>query len=417
MSRLSAVSVLLMLLVAVLTSPEAGAYPPRPKPQELIERWVEVSGGTTRYEQITGRLERWTMSLGPKRGTMETRADTMGRFITTKQRLGDNATMSEGGNGVVAWRIGWDETAVVLPTSEMEIMQIITDPAWPLHPDRYMQRMVIPGQEWFGEEACWQIVGLLDNKQRVELFFSTRTGHWRGLEYILRGEDTWTRMQLIYDDYQLREGILTPHAFSAGDGRITVTGTLDQFEWNPELSPVAFALPEAVKEILPAEPPANAPGDAAASSSHHQRLIDMIGPSLVDAEARNVPSAVLRDKDAVLLYFSAAWCPPCRAFTPTLVEFARAHASPKNFAVIFVSSDRSEAAMRKYMKDYRMDFYAVPLSRVAASRLGDVYGDRGIPNLVWLNTDDEVVGKSYVDGTYVGPRKVLGEFAKALGIN
>lgn len=30
---------------------------------------------------------------------------------------------------------------------------------------------------------------------------------------------------------------------------------------------------------------------------------------------------VLRDKKLILFYFSAHWCPPCRAFTPILCEF------------------------------------------------------------------------------------------------
>ena len=38
-------------------------------------------------------------------------------------------------------------------------------------------------------------------------------------------------------------------------------------------------------------------------------------------------------------YFSAHWCPPCRAFTPKLVEFYNAQeGKKKNFEIIFVSN-------------------------------------------------------------------------------
>ena len=30
---------------------------------------------------------------------------------------------------------------------------------------------------------------------------------------------------------------------------------------------------------------------------------------------------VLKDKKVVVIYFSAHWCPPCRAFTPILKDF------------------------------------------------------------------------------------------------
>ena len=31
--------------------------------------------------------------------------------------------------------------------------------------------------------------------------------------------------------------------------------------------------------------------------------------------------AALQGKSVVLIYFSAHWCPPCRAFTPVLKDF------------------------------------------------------------------------------------------------
>ena len=46
------------------------------------------------------------------------------------------------------------------------------------------------------------------------------------------------------------------------------------------------------------------------------------------------------------LYFSAHWCPPCRMFTPKLVEWYN-NFKPKHpdFELVFVSSDRDQAAM------------------------------------------------------------------------
>ena len=73
--------------------------------------------------------------------------------------------------------------------------------------------------------------------------------------------------------------------------------------------------------------------------------------------------------------------------------------------------------MEKYMTDYAMDFFAVPFHRVAASGLTQRFGDRGIPNLVWLNRDDVALAKSYANGTYVGPRKVMSDFSAAIGVD
>ena len=54
---------------------------------------------------------------------------------------------------------------------------------------------------------------------------------------------------------------------------------------------------------------------------------------------------------AVLFYFSAHWCGPCRQFTPALARFYQKH--HKEMAVVFVSADRSEGEMEKYYSERR----------------------------------------------------------------
>ena len=46
------------------------------------------------------------------------------------------------------------------------------------------------------------------------------------------------------------------------------------------------------------------------------------------------------DLKYVGIYFSAHWCPPCKAFTPVLTDFYNSvNKNGKIFEVIFVSSD------------------------------------------------------------------------------
>jgi len=62
------------------------------------------------------------------------------------------------------------------------------------------------------------------------------------------------------------------------------------------------------------------------------------------------------------LYFSAHWCPPCRDFTPVLVEFY--HQFKKCAAayclvdIVFVSSDHDEESFLEYLKE--MPWPAIP---------------------------------------------------------
>jgi thiol-disulfide isomerase/thioredoxin len=60
-------------------------------------------------------------------------------------------------------------------------------------------------------------------------------------------------------------------------------------------------------------------------------------------------------------YFSAYWCPPCRAFTPNLAKlYKEAQENSQSFRFVFVSCDRDEASFNEYRST--MPWPAVPLN-------------------------------------------------------
>lgn len=59
------------------------------------------------------------------------------------------------------------------------------------------------------------------------------------------------------------------------------------------------------------------------------------------------------------LYFSAHWCPPCKAFTPQLAEIYKTCLDKgQSLEIIFISSDRSENDFDEYYKE--MPWTAIP---------------------------------------------------------
>ena len=136
-------------------------------------------------------------------------------------------------------------------------------------------------------------------------------------------------------------------------------------------------------------------------------IINAIGPELVDSTGETTSSDVLVDKDYLVLYFSAEWCPPCRQFTPKLVNFYDEYAEKGNLEVIFISADRSVSEMYEYMEAYDMKWLAVPYDRRDQSGLAQKYGLRGIPRLVAVDAGENVVIDSEMDG----PVEMLDELA------
>ena len=139
------------------------------------------------------------------------------------------------------------------------------------------------------------------------------------------------------------------------------------------------------------------------------RLIKLLGPTLVNVSQQKVPTASLKNKQRILLYYSASWCGPCNVFTPKLKQFYDANKTDDNFEVILVSSDATAEDMRRYMANHRMSWLAVPMDKIEASggSIINEYKAEALPCLVLIDSSGKVLASSVVDERYVGPDNVL----------
>jgi len=121
-------------------------------------------------------------------------------------------------------------------------------------------------------------------------------------------------------------------------------------------------------------------------------LVELLGAALVGKEGKVSTADVLQGKKCVALYFSAHWCPPCRGFTPQLAEWYKKDLKEKGLEVVFVSSDRDEAAFNEYFSE--MPWLALPYSdREKKDFLNKKFKVNGIPSVVVLGPDGEVITK------------------------
>lgn len=123
-------------------------------------------------------------------------------------------------------------------------------------------------------------------------------------------------------------------------------------------------------------------------------LYRLFGDELRNNRKKKVSTDLLAGK-TVGIYFSAHWCPPCRAFTPELVKFHKELTRKgKPFEIVFVSSDHDKSSMYNYMKEMDMPWLALPFNDDHKKSLSQKYGITGIPTLVIINPDGELITKN-----------------------
>jgi nucleoredoxin len=118
----------------------------------------------------------------------------------------------------------------------------------------------------------------------------------------------------------------------------------------------------------------------------------------------------LASKKLIAIYFSASWCPPCRKFTPELVEYYnRVAPQHPEFELIFFSVDRSAYAMQTHMREAKMPWPAVDYQKLESKEAIKKYVGPGIPCLVLVDATGKVMSDSFAGTEYLGPGKVLAD--------
>lgn len=102
----------------------------------------------------------------------------------------------------------------------------------------------------------------------------------------------------------------------------------------------------------------------------------------------------LAQKKIIGLYFSAHWCPPCREFTPMFAQVYDdiKEAGHEDMEVVYISYDHDAAEFSEYFGE--MPWLALPYAkRELKIEIAKKFGVRGIPMLIFVNEQGEVVEK------------------------
>ncbi|KHN26883.1 Putative nucleoredoxin 1 [Glycine soja] len=110
---------------------------------------------------------------------------------------------------------------------------------------------------------------------------------------------------------------------------------------------------------------------------------------VIGKDGVKIPVSELKGK-VVLLYFSAHWCPPCRAFLPKLIDaYNKIKEKGNALEVVFISSDRDQTSFDEFFAG--MPWLALPFGDSRKKFLSRKFKVSGIPMLVAIASSGQTL--------------------------
>ena len=94
-----------------------------------------------------------------------------------------------------------------------------------------------------------------------------------------------------------------------------------------------------------------------------------------------------------VFYYTASWCPPYQAFTPSLVDFYNKN-NNENFELVLITSDGEESDMEGYAKDKKMPWPQLKHSKAKSFKGKFDHGVRGIPAVIVCDLEGKIVSSN-----------------------
>merc|ERR1712183_917145 len=111
------------------------------------------------------------------------------------------------------------------------------------------------------------------------------------------------------------------------------------------------------------------------------------------------------------LYFSASWCPPCRAFSEQLIPFyEEANKDGQKLEIVLVPLDQSEEEATEYLK--KMPWLTLPFGTPLINKLNQEFQVSGIPTFLLFDTKGNVISEDG-RGDLMSKEDPMGEWVKA----
>jgi photosynthetic reaction center cytochrome c subunit len=245
---------------AVMTEAEAMSGPKKPEGEEkhaensgpsgdqLIDKFVQASGGAAAIGKVTSRVMKGKIEVGAMSLPIDIYTkDPDKRVSFTHMQDGDNITAFDGHGG---WMGAPNRPVREMHGGDIDGASIDADLQLPIHLKDMFTDLKVRGTEKIGDHDAYVAVGQRADKPPIRLYFDEQSGL---LVRMLRfGETALGRMptEIDYADYRDASGVKIPYEWTLArpSGRFTIQ--ISEVQTNVPVDDAKFAKPPA-----PAGPP------------------------------------------------------------------------------------------------------------------------------------------------------------------
>lgn len=259
-------TLLLVMLVPVTSGlaqeepkkPEAAAQPANetaslPTLDQILDKFVESSGGKAALEKVTSRQVKGTFeipSMGAS-GTVEIYAKAPNRSYTVIDVPGFG-TIQQGYDGTVAWEDNPMTGPRDLTGAELSARKRDVDFYRELHLKELYPQMLVKGKEKVGERQAYLVEGTPPEGKPEKMFFDVENGLLIRMDAERESPQGTALVETYLEDYRDVDGVKVPFTMRQVNPMFSMTIKFSEVKNNVEIEDSKFSK---AKPPEPAAPP------------------------------------------------------------------------------------------------------------------------------------------------------------------
>ena len=219
------------------------------KPEAIMDKYIEVTGGKAAYEKTKTQIITGTVEVMGMSGTLTTYQAAPDKSYGLVDFSAGPGKFEEGVSGGVAWSIDGMQGARIKEGDERTLAvrnaAMYKDPHW----RDYYKKAELAGTEDVAGKACYKVV-LTPNEGAAETRFFDKTSGLlvKVVQPIITPEGSATA-ETSMSDYRDEGGVLSPHTITEKLPNFELSIKIQSVKQNPEIAADRFDLPAEIKAL------------------------------------------------------------------------------------------------------------------------------------------------------------------------